>query len=186
MNRYKAHTQSGHADGVAKYKKGFEQHMAPEGGLGDALHIKFYNNVTDGHFFAKHQVNMKNNYKFINLKKEHADFSQNEKSEIFFLMTDFITDNTVNIVSDTVTELKKILNGDLFFIAHNFVSMKGKRKIFNGDLAIAQKFDLIDFIENSIAVDDLRSFLISPIFKSEPDYVIYIGEDAYFSKYKNH
>ncbi|RMQ86435.1 hypothetical protein ALP97_04073 [Pseudomonas salomonii] len=40
MNRYKAHTQSARADGVAKYPKGYEQHMAPEGGFGDTPHIK--------------------------------------------------------------------------------------------------------------------------------------------------
>ncbi|MFP1982755.1 RHS repeat-associated core domain-containing protein, partial [Lonsdalea quercina] len=51
MNRYKAHTQSGRADGVPKYPKGYEQHMGPEGGFGDTPHIKWYNNGTDGHIF---------------------------------------------------------------------------------------------------------------------------------------
>ncbi|WP_139808007.1 RHS repeat-associated core domain-containing protein, partial [Pseudomonas mucidolens] len=51
MNRYKAHTQSARADGVAKYPKGYEQHMAPEGGFGDTPHIKWYNNGGDGHIF---------------------------------------------------------------------------------------------------------------------------------------
>ncbi|MFC0178529.1 RHS repeat-associated core domain-containing protein [Thorsellia kenyensis] len=51
MNRYKAHTQSKRLDGVPKYPKGYEQHMEPENGLGDALHIKWYNNGTDGHIF---------------------------------------------------------------------------------------------------------------------------------------
>ncbi|MDH4474745.1 MAG: DUF4157 domain-containing protein [Fluviicola sp.] len=51
MNRYKAHTQSGREDGTPKYKKGYEQHMAPEGGKGDNPHIKYYINDTDGHVF---------------------------------------------------------------------------------------------------------------------------------------
>lgn len=51
MNRYKAHTQSARADGVAKYPKGFEQHIAPEGGFGDRLHIKWYNIGVDGYIF---------------------------------------------------------------------------------------------------------------------------------------
>ncbi|CAD0261634.1 type IV secretion protein Rhs [Pseudomonas veronii] len=51
MNRYKAHTQSARADGVAKYPKGYEQHMAPEGGFGDTPHIKWYKNGGDGHIF---------------------------------------------------------------------------------------------------------------------------------------
>jgi len=40
MNRYKVHTQSARGDGVPKYPKGYEQHMAPEGGFGDTPHIK--------------------------------------------------------------------------------------------------------------------------------------------------
>jgi len=51
MNRYKAHTQSNRDDGVPKYPKGYEQHMAPEGGLGDTPHIKWYHNGADGHIF---------------------------------------------------------------------------------------------------------------------------------------
>ena len=51
MNRYKAHTQSSRPDGVAKYPKGYEQHMSPESGFGDTPHIKWYNNGTDGHIF---------------------------------------------------------------------------------------------------------------------------------------
>ncbi|MNE00815.1 putative deoxyribonuclease RhsC [compost metagenome] len=51
INRYKAHTQSARPDGAPKYTKGYEQHMGPEGGLGDSPHIKWYNNGTDGHIF---------------------------------------------------------------------------------------------------------------------------------------
>ncbi len=51
MNRYKAHTQSARADGIPKYPKGYEQHMAPEGGFNNTPHIKYYNNGTDGHIF---------------------------------------------------------------------------------------------------------------------------------------
>lgn len=51
MNRYKAHTQSARGGGVPKYPKGYEQHMAPEGGFGDIPHIKWYNNGADGDVF---------------------------------------------------------------------------------------------------------------------------------------
>ncbi|WP_317420508.1 RHS repeat-associated core domain-containing protein, partial [Morganella sp. BCCO 40_0016] len=51
MNRRKAHTQSARADGVAKYPKGYEQHMGPEGGFGDTQHIKWYDKGVDGHIF---------------------------------------------------------------------------------------------------------------------------------------
>ena len=51
MNRYKAHTQSKRDDGIQKYKKGYEQHMAPEKGMGDTPHIKWYNQNSDGHIF---------------------------------------------------------------------------------------------------------------------------------------
>lgn len=51
MNRYKAHTQSKRDDGMQKYKKGYEQHMAPEKGMGDTPHIKWYNQNSDGHIF---------------------------------------------------------------------------------------------------------------------------------------
>ena len=51
MDRRKAHTQSKRADGVPKYKKGYEQHQMPEKGMMDKPHIKWYNNETDGHIF---------------------------------------------------------------------------------------------------------------------------------------
>lgn len=69
MNRYIAHTQSARADGVAKYPKGYEQHMAPEGGFGDTPHIKWYNNGGDGHIFMTPQTNMENSYTFNKLNK---------------------------------------------------------------------------------------------------------------------
>jgi len=69
MNRYKAHTQSARADGVAKYPKGYEQHMAPEGGFGDTPHIKWYKMEGMVIFFMTSQTKMKNSYRFEKLIK---------------------------------------------------------------------------------------------------------------------
>lgn len=54
MNRYRAQTQLvDRKAGKGKYSKGYEQHMAPESGKQDLMHIKFYNVCMDGHIFYK-------------------------------------------------------------------------------------------------------------------------------------
>lgn len=49
--QYISFTFSARGDGIPKYKKGYEQHMAPESGLGNTPHIKWYNRNSDGHIF---------------------------------------------------------------------------------------------------------------------------------------
>ena len=54
MNRYRVQTQLvDRKTGKGKYSIGYEQHMAPETGKQDLMHIKFYNICMDGHIFLQ-------------------------------------------------------------------------------------------------------------------------------------
>ncbi|EGI1937928.1 hypothetical protein K7N57_000726 [Salmonella enterica] len=86
---------------------------------------------------------------------------------------------------DSLNELYNELSFDDYYIAHNFIVRKGKRKIFKGRVFISKKNNLISFLNESRTVNDVRNFLISPVFSNESGYVVYIDEEQihlYFSE----
>lgn len=131
MNRYIAHTQSARADGVAKYPKGYEQHMAPEGGFGDTPHIKWYNNGGDGHIFMTPQTNMKNSYTFNKLNKIELSPDKN-KEHIHSLILKATLSGEIIETFDSLADLRAHLSSDLYYIAHNLVVRKGKKLYLKG------------------------------------------------------
>ncbi|EEV6996242.1 MULTISPECIES: hypothetical protein [Escherichia] len=119
---------------------------------------------------------MKNKYSFDLLTKQK--FPSNEAEEfIFWKMLNILEKGTIKHSFDNLNELYSELSFDDYYIAHNLIASKGKRKIFKGRVFISKKNDLISFLNESFTINDVRCFLISPVSPNESEYVIYIDEE---------
>ncbi|ACX86351.1 hypothetical protein EXT68_11040 [Pectobacterium parmentieri] len=121
---------------------------------------------------------MKNNYSFKSLL-EKDPYDLIDKNELFFKMRNLTMDGNIYHL-DGIKEIEKDLNDEFYFIIHNIVSYKGNTPFLKGLFFITSKQSLVNFLEKSIEVDDLRNLLISPKFKDEPRYVIQINDGAFY------
>ena len=122
---------------------------------------------------------MKNNYLFDLLVKKEI-YSDANKNELFFSMLNLTKNSNYIYPISTLNELESQLSENDYFIAHNLVIYKGKKAILKGEIAIASKDNLLDFLKKSIDSDDLRNFLISPVFNDRPNYVIAVNDDSFY------
>lgn len=114
---------------------------------------------------------MKNNYNFCKLGKVEIDLEQNEKAAIFFKMLSLLEQDQEPVIVPSLEELNALMKHDLYFIAHKYISYKGKTGLFLGDFALSSKKSIFAFIKNAIEADDLRPLLLAPFFESAPEYV---------------
>ena len=83
----------------------------------------------------------------------------------------------MNVSLGDNSELFPFLEEELYYVANNLVSHKGKSVIFRGDLVISERNDLISYLKNAIKDHDLRPLLIAPFFSTRPQQVIFVTED---------
>ncbi len=126
---------------------------------------------------------MRNLYKLSKLNKIECDLSNEEKEIIFFKMFDSLKDYYTRIFS--IEELSNILNAGNYFIAHKYIIYKGKKRFYNGDMAISSSQSIIEFIKEDIVDNDLRPLLIAPVFEMSPEYVVYVHPDGVFFLYNS-
>ncbi|HBC0975661.1 TPA: hypothetical protein IGZ69_004736 [Escherichia coli] len=119
---------------------------------------------------------MKNKYSFDLLTKQKLPSNESEEF-IFWKMLNILEKGTIKHSFDNLNELYSELSFDDYYIAHNLIASKGKRKIFKGRVFISKKNDLISFLNESFTINDVRCFLISPVSPNESEYVIYIDEE---------
>lgn len=118
---------------------------------------------------------MKNQYQFEHLSKIELP-SDVDEALIFFAMYELSVKSTL-FTSFTIDEFEKTLPNGQYYVANKLVAHKGKKLIFKGKVALAEKPDLISFLKTAIAENDLRRLLISPRFSVTPKQVIFISED---------
>ncbi len=121
---------------------------------------------------------MKNNYSFELLTRKEI-YSGSNKSDLFFSMLELTKCGAIYPV-DTFVELEDKLSDNQYYIAHNLVFRKGKKVLFNGELVVSYRNDLIDFLAKSIESNDLRNLLISPVFDESPSYVVSINDESFY------
>ncbi|TKU16469.1 hypothetical protein [Citrobacter sp. wls827] len=119
---------------------------------------------------------MKNEYLFNSLVKQNLP-SGEEEEFVFLKMLNIIETGAIKHSFDSLNELYDEFFFSDYYIAHNFIIRKGKRKIFKGRVFISKKDDLISFLNESRTINDVRSFLISPAFHNELEYVFYVDEE---------
>lgn len=119
---------------------------------------------------------MKNEYSFNFLVKQKLPSSEEEEN-VFWKLLNTLEKGTIKHSFASQNELYNELSFEDYYIAHNFIVRKGKCKIFKGRIFISKKNDLISFLNESCNINDVRCFLISPVFTNESKYVIYISED---------
>ncbi|KKI44710.1 hypothetical protein [Hafnia alvei] len=122
---------------------------------------------------------MKNNYSFDLLEKKET-YSGPDKNELFFCMLNLTKNSNSIALIESVCELGDWLSDDNYYIAHNIVFYKGKKAFFNGSMVIASKNNLINFIKKSMYLNELRDFLISPVFNGCPSYVIVVNDESFY------
>jgi hypothetical protein len=78
---------------------------------------------------------------------------------------------------NNVNDLEKILSEECYYVANNLVAHKGKTAIFRGKVVLTERPNLLSFLRDSLAENDLRPLLIAPYLKVDPKQVISISED---------
>lgn len=122
---------------------------------------------------------MKNKYSFKLLETKEI-YSGQDKSELFFSMLSLTKNCNSICLIDTFSELERKLADEFFYIAHNLVSRKGNQVYFNGEMVVTSRHCLIEFLSRTIEINDLRDFLISPIFDNTPHYVVSINDESFY------
>jgi hypothetical protein len=118
----------------------------------------------------------KNLYTFTDLKQLQLPADLNE-SEAFFAMHSLCGDGQPIASFYSADEIPKVLLSNRYYVAQDLLIYKGKKAIFRGPFAMAEKEDLIPFLLHAVATDDLRPMLIAPVFDNAPNQVIVITED---------
>lgn len=122
---------------------------------------------------------MKNLYKLNNLTYQELVEDNDSRENIFFRMKELRAEHGQLTPLDTLDDLARFINTDqLFYMAHNCVSFRGKVERFIGQLARAAGSEIFHFIQKSIDDNDLRAFLIAPVFSHQPSWVIHIHDDG--------
>ncbi|MGM3226909.1 hypothetical protein [Dickeya zeae] len=121
---------------------------------------------------------MKNDYSFNDLL-EKTPYNLMDKNELFFKMRKLTMDGAIFHL-DSVKEIEGVLSDEFYFIVHNIVAYKGKTPFLKGLFFATSRKPLIEFLEKSIARDDLRDLVIAPKFKTEPRYVIQVNDGTFY------
>ncbi|ALI01343.1 hypothetical protein AO353_09785 [Pseudomonas fluorescens] len=81
---------------------------------------------------------------------------------------------------DSPKDLGPHMTSDCYYVAHKLIAYKGKKIIFKGELYMAERNDLLNFLDDAAASGDLRELLISPVQAHTNGKTIYISEDAIY------
>lgn len=118
-------------------------------------------------------------YLFLNLK--HQEISEQIDSETIFLKSEeFLGSNNFISFTDSLICFKTKLSDNVnYYVIHNIVAVKGKKKKLKGKIVLSTKKDLIDYIRT----DDIRPVRI--MSEQNPDFLIKITDEEsalFFSK----
>jgi hypothetical protein len=122
---------------------------------------------------------MKNKYTF-ELIGEKDNYSELNKDELFYSMLELTKNASSIYLIETFSSLVDKLSEDRYFIAHNLLLRKGGKVFFQGEIIVITRGDLINFLAKLIEINDLRDFLISPVFDKHPSYVVSIYDDSFY------
>ncbi|NUE95612.1 hypothetical protein GYW75_04320 [Gilliamella sp. ESL0232] len=122
---------------------------------------------------------MKNNYLFKHLinKEIISDFVKND---IFLSMLNIIHTGNLLLYTTCFDNLIPYFTKEKYYIAHKLISYKGKKIIIKGEMFKVSKSELLNFIQKSINISDMREFLISPISTNNKKEILYLTEDLYY------
>jgi len=126
---------------------------------------------------------MKNMYEFSGLKKEKS-VETGKSRDIFFSMLDIIENGNLEFSTENFSEILAIIPDGKYWIAQNLVSWKGKKKLFLGRIACAFKHDIAEYIEHLVKIEDLRNFILCPVFISDSKITVLISDEGLFLLYK--
>lgn len=115
-------------------------------------------------------------YPFSDLSNEPQIDADNQARR-YFAMSELCQYQNIIDTFESVASVSSMLVEDYYYVATDFVRYKGKKISFRGELLIAGNMELIAYLGNAAASDDLCQMLISPLFGVKPERVIVITED---------
>ncbi len=98
-------------------------------------------------------------------------------------MLDFTVGKTPRSTGECIEKLEAFLSGGDYFIAHNIVGHKGRKRFFTAAMYVSEAKYVLAFARSSTAADDLRELIIAPAFVASPSRVLLINEDAVALEY---
>lgn len=122
---------------------------------------------------------MKNKYTFKLLERKEI-YSGSNRSELFSSMLELTKNASSIYLMETFSTLLGKLSDEHYYLAHNIVFRKGGKVVFQGEIIVVTRDDLIDFLKKSIEINDLRDFLISPVFDGHPSYVVSVNDGSFY------
>jgi len=122
---------------------------------------------------------MKNKYTFKLLERKEI-YSGSNRSELFSSMLELTKNASSIYLMETFSTLLGKLSDEHYYLAHNIVFRKGGKVVFQGEIIVVTRDDLIDFLKKSIEINDLRDFLISPVFDEYPSYVVSVNDGSFY------
>ncbi|KFF23266.1 RNA-binding protein [Chryseobacterium vrystaatense] len=111
-------------------------------------------------------------YAFLNLK--HQEISESTDAETVFQKTEEVLSlNNFIAFTDPAVCLETELNYRItYYVIHDRVVYKGKKKIIKGKIVLSTKKDLLDYVRNQ----DIRPIRIMP--EQNEDFVIVITDEG--------
>jgi hypothetical protein len=119
---------------------------------------------------------MKNHYNFDRLKKIDLPDTVNQ-ADMYFAMRKLRGEATGVITLNDLADIDDLLADELFIVATDLISQKGKKVEFRGSVALTNRPYFISFLKRAVAEGDQRPMLISPYFDSHPEEVSFITKD---------
>jgi len=120
---------------------------------------------------------MKNLFCFEGLVKDSLSDIESEAS-VFFRILEFICNHQHAVVTESIRFLDEKFQDERYFVGHNIVFSKGKKKVFKGRVFIASGKDILSFVRASLLVGDLRPLVVAPIFEDMPSYAVQLDDDG--------
>jgi hypothetical protein len=122
---------------------------------------------------------MKNKYTFKLLEGKRV-YSGLNRNEIFSSMLE-LTKNTslIHLMETFSALLGKLFDGH-YYLAHNIVFRKGGKFAFQGEIMVLTRIELMGFLKKTIEINDLRDFLIPPVFDGSPSYVVSVNDGSFY------
>ncbi|WP_407483147.1 hypothetical protein [Elizabethkingia meningoseptica] len=125
---------------------------------------------------------MKNQFEFKGLKTESIT-PKIHPDKLFAAMCNFCDNGLPKYFTSSIEEFFWRIPNMVYCIVNNKITFKGGRSTFEGKMVYATKRNLMEFLMKAAEKEELKDYLIAPIFETEPPLVGWITKTGSFCVY---